>query len=182
MKHMQTPSHTFMAVKFDTTGNVERKPLDVVKKLSIVVTPGGLYRKNNSYRISYKRVQRIAFFFSHWSNQAESTIPFIKKGDLKIHLIRNWEQQLWQLIAYLGKLLHFAFWRIIFILLQVIYFIKIQRPSHSITYLLKLLCWLLNNTIRLFFFKSPEIINTFRVARNCLPPSLPKQLHVPIYT
>lgn len=39
MKHIHTPSHTFMAVKFDTTGSVERKPFDVVKKLSIVVTP-----------------------------------------------------------------------------------------------------------------------------------------------
>lgn len=39
MKHIHTPSHTFIAVKFDTTGNVERKPFDVVKKLSIVVTP-----------------------------------------------------------------------------------------------------------------------------------------------
>lgn len=39
MKHMHTPSHTFIAVKFDTTGSVERKPLDVVKKFNIVVTP-----------------------------------------------------------------------------------------------------------------------------------------------
>lgn len=36
---MHTPSHTFIAVKFDTTGKVERNPFDVVKKLSIVVTP-----------------------------------------------------------------------------------------------------------------------------------------------
>lgn len=36
---MQTPSQTFIAVKFDTTGNVLLKPLDVVKKFSIVVTP-----------------------------------------------------------------------------------------------------------------------------------------------
>lgn len=39
MKHMHTPSHTFIAVKFDTTGSVLRKPLEVVKKFSIVVTP-----------------------------------------------------------------------------------------------------------------------------------------------
>lgn len=39
MKHIHTPSHTFMAVKFETTGNVERNPFEVVKKLSIVVTP-----------------------------------------------------------------------------------------------------------------------------------------------
>lgn len=39
MKHMHTPSQTFMAVRFDTTGKVERKPFEVVKKLSIVVTP-----------------------------------------------------------------------------------------------------------------------------------------------
>ena len=39
MKHMHTPSHTFMAVRFDTTGNVERNAFEVVKKLSIVVTP-----------------------------------------------------------------------------------------------------------------------------------------------
>lgn len=36
---MHTPSHTFIAVKLDTTGNVLRKPFDVVKKFSIVVTP-----------------------------------------------------------------------------------------------------------------------------------------------
>lgn len=36
---MQTPSQTFIAVKFDTTGNVLLKPLDVVKKFNIVVTP-----------------------------------------------------------------------------------------------------------------------------------------------
>lgn len=36
---MHTPSHTFMAVRFETTGSVPRKPFDVVKKLSIVVTP-----------------------------------------------------------------------------------------------------------------------------------------------
>jgi hypothetical protein len=39
MKHIQTPSHTFIAVKFETTGKVDRKPLDVVKKFNIVVTP-----------------------------------------------------------------------------------------------------------------------------------------------
>lgn len=39
MKHIQTPSQTFMAVRFETTGNVDRKPFEVVKKLSIVVTP-----------------------------------------------------------------------------------------------------------------------------------------------
>lgn len=39
MKHIHTPSQTFMAVRLETTGNVERKPLDVVKKLSMVVTP-----------------------------------------------------------------------------------------------------------------------------------------------
>lgn len=39
MKHMHTPSHTFMAVRLDTTGNVDRKPFDVVKKFNMVVTP-----------------------------------------------------------------------------------------------------------------------------------------------
>jgi hypothetical protein len=39
MKHMHTPSHTFIAVRFDTTGRVLLKPLEVVKKFSIVVTP-----------------------------------------------------------------------------------------------------------------------------------------------
>ena len=39
MKNMHTLSHKFMAAKLDTTGNVDRKLLDVVKKLSIVVTP-----------------------------------------------------------------------------------------------------------------------------------------------
>lgn len=36
---MQTPSHKFMAVKLDTTGNDDRKLLVVVQKLSMVVTP-----------------------------------------------------------------------------------------------------------------------------------------------
>lgn len=36
---MHTPSHKFIAVKLETTGSVERKPFDVVKKLSMVVTP-----------------------------------------------------------------------------------------------------------------------------------------------
>lgn len=36
---MHTPSQTFMAVRFDTTGKVDRNPLDVVKKFNIVVTP-----------------------------------------------------------------------------------------------------------------------------------------------
>lgn len=39
MKHIQTPSHTFIAVRLDTTGNVLLKPFDVVKKFNIVVTP-----------------------------------------------------------------------------------------------------------------------------------------------
>lgn len=39
MKHIHTPSQTFIAVKFDTTGSVDRNPLDVVKKFNIVVTP-----------------------------------------------------------------------------------------------------------------------------------------------
>ena len=39
MKPMQTASQRFMAVRLDTTGRLERKPLEVVKKLSMVVTP-----------------------------------------------------------------------------------------------------------------------------------------------
>lgn len=39
MKNIHTPSHKFIAVRFDTTGRVERKPLVVVQKLSMVVTP-----------------------------------------------------------------------------------------------------------------------------------------------
>ena len=39
MKHIHTPSHTFIAVRFDTTGNVLRNPLEVVRKFSMVVTP-----------------------------------------------------------------------------------------------------------------------------------------------
>lgn len=39
MKHMHTPSQTFIAVKFETTGSVLLKPFDVVKKFNIVVTP-----------------------------------------------------------------------------------------------------------------------------------------------
>jgi hypothetical protein len=45
MKHMHTPSHTFIAVRFDTTGNVLRNVFDVVKKLSMVVTPANWRRK-----------------------------------------------------------------------------------------------------------------------------------------
>lgn len=43
MKHIQTPSHTFIAVRLDTTGSVLRKPFDVVKKFNIVVTPAKRY-------------------------------------------------------------------------------------------------------------------------------------------
>jgi len=39
MKHIHTPSHTFIAVRLETTGRVLRKPFEVVKKFSIVVTP-----------------------------------------------------------------------------------------------------------------------------------------------
>lgn len=39
MKHIHAPSQRFMAVRFDTTGSVDLNPLEVVKKLSIVVTP-----------------------------------------------------------------------------------------------------------------------------------------------
>lgn len=39
MKHMQTPSQTFIAVRLETTGSVLRKPFEVVKKFNIVVTP-----------------------------------------------------------------------------------------------------------------------------------------------
>lgn len=39
MKNMQTPSQRFIAVRFDTTGNDDRKLFVVVQKLSIVVTP-----------------------------------------------------------------------------------------------------------------------------------------------
>jgi hypothetical protein len=35
----------FMAVKLETTGNVLRKPFDVVKKFSIVVTPWKMERE-----------------------------------------------------------------------------------------------------------------------------------------
>lgn len=34
-----TPSHKFMAVRLDTTGNVERNELVVVQKFNMVVTP-----------------------------------------------------------------------------------------------------------------------------------------------
>lgn len=43
MKHIQTPSQTFMAVRLETTGKVLRKPFDVVKKFNIVVTPIWFY-------------------------------------------------------------------------------------------------------------------------------------------
>ena len=36
---MQTLSHNVIAARFDTTGSVERKLFDVVKKFNIVVTP-----------------------------------------------------------------------------------------------------------------------------------------------
>ena len=39
MKPMQTASQRFMAVRLETTGRLERNPLEVVKKLSMVVTP-----------------------------------------------------------------------------------------------------------------------------------------------
>ena len=58
MKHIHTPSHTFMAVKFDTTGSVDRKPFDVVKKLSIVVTPA-----NNRFPAVSSVILTFLFFF-----------------------------------------------------------------------------------------------------------------------
>ena len=39
MKPMQTASQRFMAVRLETTGGLERKPLEVVKKFNMVVTP-----------------------------------------------------------------------------------------------------------------------------------------------
>lgn len=56
-----------MAVKFDTTGKVERKPLDVVKKLSIVVTPESEWyiaciSQMNSYILKVIRI--LAVFFT----------------------------------------------------------------------------------------------------------------------
>ena len=39
MKNMHTLSHMFIAARLDTTGSVDLKLLDVVKKLSMVVTP-----------------------------------------------------------------------------------------------------------------------------------------------
>jgi Mn2+/Fe2+ NRAMP family transporter len=39
MKNMQTKSHKFIAVRLETTGNLDRKLLVVVQKFNIVVTP-----------------------------------------------------------------------------------------------------------------------------------------------
>ena len=39
MKNMQIPSHMFIAVRLETTGSLDLNLLEVVKKLSIVVTP-----------------------------------------------------------------------------------------------------------------------------------------------
>jgi hypothetical protein len=55
MKNIQTASHRFIAVRLDTTGRLERKPFEVVKKLSIVVTPsmvlaGTAFHSNQNVR------------------------------------------------------------------------------------------------------------------------------------
>jgi hypothetical protein len=57
MKHMQTPSQTFIAVRFDTTGNVLRNPFDVVKKFSMVVTPKFTQRKMKEKKNSNDRLK-----------------------------------------------------------------------------------------------------------------------------
>lgn len=59
---MHTPSHTFMAVKFETTGSVPRKPVDVVKKLSIVVTPEARLVPNV---FTFETTEKLVHFFKH---------------------------------------------------------------------------------------------------------------------
>ena len=39
MKNIHTLSHKFMALRFDTTGKVDLKLFEVVKKFNMVVTP-----------------------------------------------------------------------------------------------------------------------------------------------
>jgi hypothetical protein len=57
MKHMHTPSHTFIAVRFDTTGRVLLKPLEVVKKFSIVVTPCGREEEEENVQMTRKLIK-----------------------------------------------------------------------------------------------------------------------------
>lgn len=58
MKHMQTPSQTFIAVRLETTGSVLRKPFEVVKKFNIVVTPNCYRTKLPSYQVTAERVEK----------------------------------------------------------------------------------------------------------------------------
>jgi len=67
MKHIHTPSQTFIAVKFETTGNVPRKLFEVVKKLSIVVTP--------STKRMLRSVNCTYYFILHNSNNRTVLIP-----------------------------------------------------------------------------------------------------------
>jgi len=67
MKHIHTPSQTFIAVRFETTGNVPRKLFEVVKKLSIVVTP--------STKRMLRSVKCTNYFMLHNSNNSTVLIP-----------------------------------------------------------------------------------------------------------
>lgn len=74
MKHMHTPSHTFIAVRFDTTGSVLRKPLEVVKKFSMVVTPGlgVVERRFFSFRFVLFRIQVGRMTFPRMVDRVET--------------------------------------------------------------------------------------------------------------
>lgn len=67
MKHMHTPSQMFIAVRLDTTGSVLRKPFDVVKKFSIVVTPNGkLDKKREGKKINDQEIDKKLIHLSHY--------------------------------------------------------------------------------------------------------------------
>lgn len=68
MKHIHTPSQTFIAVRFETTGNVPRKLFEVVKKLSIVVTP---QKEKKNVKVS----ELYNYFILHNSNNGTVLIP-----------------------------------------------------------------------------------------------------------
>jgi hypothetical protein len=61
---MQTPSQMFIAVKLETTGNVLRKPFDVVKKFSIVVTPWKCVEKKIRNSNDQEIDKKLKIFFS----------------------------------------------------------------------------------------------------------------------
>lgn len=80
MKPIQTASQRFIAVKFDTTGSVDLKPLEVVKKLSIVVTPGTERGEVRHIELLHL-VQTLTYCYLTYHHPSGNRIPLQPKCD-----------------------------------------------------------------------------------------------------